>query len=382
MPASDRQHAAATAALLRRLGFRLLDPPAGLAGPSGSSAALEGSAGDPLAVEPPADRVLHLTNGDCVAVPLRESAVGGEVSISADVLHEGPAPAGLSAERWRKVRARYLAESGYEGYDECLRDLAEWDRKIDEARNYDEVVLWFEHDLFDQLNLIRLLALLSERPLVGTRLSLVCIGEYPGIEPFHGLGQLAPEQLAALFEERVPVSRAQIDLAREAWLAFCSSDPSGVEALLARDTGALPFLAGALRRHLEEFPSTLDGLSRTERQSLAAIADEPLTFSALFRAVQGMEERVFQGDLSFLRVLRGLAAGPHPLLKLEPSPSGSLHSQTVTLARMGRQILAGQADWVHVAGIDRWLGGVHLNGLESPWRWNPQRQRLIRGGWR
>jgi hypothetical protein len=379
MPVSDRHHAAATAALLRRLGFRLLEPAAVR---TGQAAAREASTEELLSLEPPADRVLHLTNGDCVAAPLRESTLGGEVSISADVLHEGPAPAGLSAERWRKVRARYLAEGGHVGYDECLQNLADWDRKVDEASNYDEVVLWFEHDLFDQLNLIRLLALLSERPLVGTRLSLVCIGEYPGIEPFHGLGQLAPEQLAALFEERVPVSRAQIEIAREAWLAFCSSDPGGVEALLARETGALPFLAGALRRHLEEFPSTLDGLSRTERQSLAAVAAAPLSFSELFRAVQRLEERVFQGDLSFLRVLRGLAVGPHPLLKLEPSPSGSLHSQTVTLARMGRQVLAGEADWVHVAGIDRWLGGVHLAGLESPWRWNPQRQRLIRASWR
>jgi hypothetical protein len=373
MSVPDRPHAATTAALLRRLGFRLPTPSDVIAAQAAGGAEVE--------LEPAAarTRTLHLTNGDSVAVSLRESTLGGEVSLSADVLHEGPAPAGLSAERWRKVRARYLAESGYQGYDECLRNLADWDRRIDESANYDEVVLWFEHDLFDQLNLIRLLALLSEQPLAGTRLRLVCIGEYPGIEPFHGLGQLSAEQLAALYEEREPVSKAQIALAREAWLAFCSSDPSGVEALLERETGTLPFLEGALRRHLEEFPSTTDGLSRTERQALSALAEDALSFGQLFPKVQKMEERVFQGDDSFLRVLRHLASGPHPLVKIEPSPSGSTHSQTVSLARTGRQVLAGEADWVHVAGIDRWLGGVHLQGRESPWRWHPQRRRLVRG---
>lgn len=377
MSAYDRSHAAATAALLRRIGFRLIDP-VSLVASQVAAREGEGGAGAKL----PSDRLLHLTNGDCVAGTLREAGLGGEVSITADVLHDGPAPAGLSAERWRKVRARYLAESGHRGYDECLRDLAEWDRKVEEAPNYEEVILWFEHDLFDQLNLIRLLTLLSGLPLANTRLSLVCIGEYPGIEPFHGLGQLVAEQLAALFDERSSVTAGEVSLAREAWLAFCSSDPSGLEALLDRNTSALPFLAGALRRHLEEFPSTQGGLSRTERQALLALAGGPLPFSELFPAVQRMEEQVFQGDLSFLGVLRRLASGPHPLVKLEPSASGSLHSQTASLTRTGRQILEGEGDWVHIAGIDRWLGGVHLRGIEAPWRWSPERGRLVRPGWR
>jgi hypothetical protein len=368
---SDRQSNAATAALLRRLGVRSIDPATLIAARPAPAA---GAAAD---VEL-SRRILHLTNGDCAADLLRASGVLGEVSISADALHEGPAPAGLPAERWRKVRARFLAESGYEGYDECLQRLSDWDRKVEEASLYDEVVLWFEHDLFDQLLLIRLLTLLSTQPLAGTRLSLICIGEYPGIEPFHGLGELTPAAMAALYEERLPVRREQTALAREAWLAFCSSDPRALEAILARDTSALPFLAGALRRHLEEYPSTVNGLSRTEQAALAALAAGPLAFGELFRAVQRTEDRLFLGDLSFVRQLRSLAAGPHPLLKLEPAASGGLASLHVALTRSGQQVLSGANDWIFMTGIDRWLGGVHLKGFDSPWRWEPAQQRLLR----
>src|SRR6185436_20006386 len=169
-------------------------------------------------------RLLHITNGTIAAEILHESGVPGRVTITADVLHEGPTPAGLPPERWRKLRARYLAESGYGGYDECLASLTEWDHVLEEHRTVDEMILWFEHDLFDQLLLIRTLDGLASRDLGLTRLALICIGEHPQVKPFHGLGQLTPEQMAALLPGRRTVTREQITLARHAWRAFCAAE--------------------------------------------------------------------------------------------------------------------------------------------------------------
>jgi hypothetical protein len=63
--------------------------------------------------------------------------------------------------------------------------------------------------------------------------------------------------------------------ARAAWTAFRSPDPRNLETV---KIAALPFLAAALRRHLEEFPWTTDGLSRTERQILQGNTDEEPAF--------------------------------------------------------------------------------------------------------
>jgi hypothetical protein len=41
-------------------------------------------------------------------------------------------------------------------------------------------------------------------------------------------------------------------------------------------------------------------------------------------------------------------------------------------------VLAGEADFVTVHGIDRWIGGVHLHGRDVPWRWDEGTQRLVR----
>jgi hypothetical protein len=330
--------------------------------------------------EPAAARRLHVLNGDAAADQLRHSNVQGEITLSADVLHEGPAPAGLLPERWRKVRARYLAECGYGDYDQCLADLTRWDHALESYRSFDEVVIWLEHDLFDQLQLLRLLDWFGSRDDLGglgTRLSLICIGSFPGVEPFHGLGQLSPDQMASLLDQRQPVTEKQIFLARHVWRAFCSPEPIGLEVALRRDTSSLPFLADALQRHLEEFPWTRDGLSRTERQALLGIDSGFDTFESLFRAVQALEARPFQGDSSFLRCLRVLGSSPMPLIRLEPGPGGLIRNLHLSLTGSGREVLEGREDWVHLHGIDRWLGGVHLHGRESPWRWDGDRSRLI-----
>ncbi len=143
--------------------------------------------------------------------------------------------------------------------------MRRWREVIDDDGAYDELVLWYEHDLFDQLNLIQVLSYLAGRGPWPKPVSLICIGSFPGRPRFKGLGELTTTELGPLFDTRQPVSDAQYRLAVQAWAAFRFPEPTAIEALLRTDTSALPYLAAALERHLEEFPSTVDGLSRTER---------------------------------------------------------------------------------------------------------------------
>src|SRR2546425_4236380 len=121
--------------------------------------AVAGARGGPRAQNKKRDGVstLHITNGDCAAGTLRQFLTD-PVSITADVLHEGPAPH-VDLNTWHQLRARSLAQSDQASFEDTRNDLARSDRAIAEADRYDEVVLWFEHDLFDQLLLIRTLDL-------------------------------------------------------------------------------------------------------------------------------------------------------------------------------------------------------------------------------
>ena len=253
--------------------------------------------------------MLHVTNGDSAAVSLRRTGVSGTVVAWQDILHEGPVPSGLALEGMSDVRARFLSSIGAGSFPEVRRNLGDRDAALRAAR---QVVLWFEHDLYDQLQLIQILATLSAQP--ETAAELICIGSFPGVEPFHGLGQLTPVQLASLWPERRRVTQSQLLLGGRAWKAFCSPDPLNLRGLVATDLSELPFLRAAFERHLEDFPSEPDGLSRTDRQLLRVVESGNETFDAIFRAYTALESAPFQGDSVIKHHLDALTQARTPLV--------------------------------------------------------------------
>ena len=47
------------------------------------------------------------------------------------------------------------------------------------------------------------------------------------------------------------------------------------------------------------------------------------------------------------------------------------------LTAAGRRVLQGDADHVALNGIHRWIGGVHLAGPDSPWRWDEGTESIV-----
>jgi hypothetical protein len=295
-----------------------------------------------------------------------------------DVLHEGPVPAGPPA-RVREARTGFLAGCGWGDARAIRASFERRDRHLEEALGDGRpVVLWFEHDLYDQLQLLQILAQAGPEP---DRVELIEVGSFPGRPGFRGLGELTAEELETLWPERRPPTPERLELAVAAWDAFRAPHPRALEALLGRDTTPAPFLAAALRRLLEELPDARTGLSRSERQLLEGLEDGPRTPVELFLRTQDAEEAPFDGDAWVWRRLAGLAGlvarpdgGPLPA----PPPLGdgrTFASTRVALTDTGRAVLAGEADRVELLGIDRWLGGTHLHGSDAP-RWDAAAGRV------
>lgn len=326
-------------------------------------------------------RLLHVANGTMTTRLIEAAGIGGATSIWADPLHEGPVPGGLSDRQLLSVRASHIAGSDDDA--NVVEELARWRSVIAAHSAYDELVLWFEHDLFDQLNLIQLLSYLSACLPPYKPVSLVCIDSFPGRWHFKGLGELEPRDIASLLPARRTVTRAQYGIANAAWLAFRASIPTHLEDFLRGDTSALPYLAPALRRHLQEFPWTLDGLTRTERRLLILAANGPVDIRAAFTRMHDDETVFFIADGSFWSIVRDLASASPPLIEIRPGEEEKKDEDRLTLPRgtmaltdPGRAVLAG-ADRIAVCGIDRWLGGVHVSELTGVWRWDPSGGRLV-----
>ena len=328
--------------------------------------------------------LLHITNGESAGNTLRQTALGGAVLSWQDVLHEGPVPA-LPRQKLLRTRARFLADCGWGSRQALLSALEGRDRQLLEAlRDGLQVVLWFEHDLFDQLQLLDALALAQAERAVP---ELIVIGSFPGRPSFAGLGELTADELETLWPEREPAGAATLAAAADAWAAFQSPEPTGLAEWAGRDAPGLPFLAPALRRLLEELPAPADGLSGTERRALQAVAAGARTPPAAFVGAQRLEEAPFSGDAWFFRALSALGQGETRLLEtddgtpLPPPPPLSDSRQfaglRLRLTTAGERTLRGEADRVELLGLDRWIGGTHVTP-DNPWRWDAAELELVR----
>jgi len=328
--------------------------------------------------------LLHIHNGESTAGTLREFGFPGEHFAVKEVLMCGPTPAGLSQDDWFALRAKFLADEYELELEDAERDLRKQGQVLDRISEHDEVILWFEHDLFCQINLIYFLDWLSQRPSGATRLSLICIGEYTGMDDFRGLGQLTGEQLASLFDGRHEISESESKTAARAWAAYCSSDPRAIANLLDQGTSSMPFLQQALLLHLARFPSVRNGLGRVENRALELISRGPIDFKSLFPMFAETEHLYGLGDSQFWRELIRLSDARNPVINVSGPDdktgafnSNQFHQARLELTETGRAVLAGEQDFLELNLIDYWLGGVHLTD-GNLWRWDEDSGRIDR----
>jgi hypothetical protein len=319
--------------------------------------------------------VLHVTNGDFAADRIAGAGLAGEVLPWRDVLHEGPVPAGIDDADLRARRAGFLGAPEPAAVKRVLRDLEEWDARL-AVPSRDEIVLWFEPDLYDQLQLLQVLERLSRDDLAGIRVTAV--------ESVERMGDLEEWESKELYAARSALPEGARELAAHAWQRFRDPDPTRLEGLAARPHPELPHLQAAIVRHLEELPAVRDGLSRSERQALEALDGGPLPAREAFMAAHhAREEPVFLGDLVFYSYLDRLASGERPLLSVSrPGTRARTLADADAVAELtddGRRVLDGKADWIDLGGSDRWLGGVHLAGRDARWRWDADDRRVRRG---
>ncbi|MBL6453809.1 DUF1835 domain-containing protein [Belnapia sp. T6] len=308
-------------------------------------------------IRPAVTPLLNLRCGDDLRSRLQSAGIAGEYLCFADPVCVGPAQDDGDLMAWLGMRARYVALHASQDPAAVRLRLGREYAALNGLHRREAVWFWFEHDLWDQAALIRILSLLAEKRLLRGKLHLM---PADGERTFP---ELTDAELAAL--QPVPLSDLQIEQAAEAWAAFASPDPRGLDAFSRREL-ALPFLAAALRRHLRDLPWTTDGLGETERRVLRAIAEGAVEEGAVFRILRNSDRVFHVTDLIVREVIGRLRQGPNRLLMrenpLRPTPRGAA-------------VLAGTDRF---RPPPRFHAGAHVLP-DPPWFWDPAQAAAIQG---
>ena len=323
--------------------------------------------------------MLIITNGDSAVEAIKNAGIEAEILPWRDVLHDGPVPSDLNLNEMAAVRARFVADCGWGKYDQILKMFEYQYSKLAIFNHYNELVLWFEHDLYDQLQLIQILDFLAISVRNDTGVTLICKDRF--------VTDGSANELKSDFENRKEITKSQLELGKKAWSVFTSPNPADLETFLSAINISLPFIKESFFRLLEEYPEQNSGLSRNERQILEIIESGLHLPTRIFRASQKCEDPLYLGNWSFWRYMGQMVNCNNPLLRTEKGEpflfppkvenKNQFLLQKLYLTDLGVQVLKDQKNWVSLNGIDKWLGGVHLTP-ENLWWWDQNINCLIK----
>ena len=245
-------------------------------------------------------------------------------------------------------------------------------------------MLWFEHDLYDQLQLLDVLALAHTEEAAP---ELIVIGSFPGKPSFAGLGELTAGELETLWPSRRPAEPAALEAAASAWAAFQAPEPTALAEWATRETTQLPFLGARAAAAARGTARAGDGLSGTERRALAGDRRRrPHTSGRLRRRATTRGRALPRRRLVLPEPSRHSGRDTTRLLETDDGDAASAASpaqrrpalRTPPAATDGnrRTHARGEADRVELLGIDRWIGGTHVTP-DNTWRWDPTELKLV-----
>ena len=304
-------------------------------------------------------KVLNIVNGDVTVEIIKKAHINGDFLPWRDFLHEGAVPQSISIDKLSEIRANFIHEQGFGSLEKIEKEFQERDEILKNYHKYQKIILWFEHDLYDQLQILQILSWFKSNNIENIKLSLICTDNY--------LGECSPDEITKLLGYEETISKEHLELAQKAWFAFTAPTPVAWFKLLDEELHLFPFLKDAITRMLEEYPNTRNGLSRSAHQALLTISRGVENPKEIFQNCQNYEKQKFMGDVIFWKILDEFIENR----VIYSQRNGQILQITV----LGKQVLNGELNYLHIKDIERWIGGTKLSN-DKVWCWNIKKKTI------
>ena len=212
--------------------------------------------------------ILHITNGDSTTNYLKELKIKGDFITWREMLCEGKTEVLVGSEHFWKSRFEFFKHSYKITKQQFIDITLKEYRNLCNQKKQEEIVLWFEHDLFCQINMLAVISWLK-RYRKGRKISLVCSGNVEGSKRLLGLSQLNKEQIQEHYQNKMELSNDDIEYGDYVWQMYCSNNPINLENIYQyQPSFTFQYLTNGLLAHLQRFPSIKNGLNFVENSIL------------------------------------------------------------------------------------------------------------------
>tara|TARA_B110000046_G_scaffold183541_1_gene219842 strand:- start:8114 stop:9058 length:945 start_codon:yes stop_codon:yes gene_type:complete len=251
--------------------------------------------------------VLHITNGDITTNSLKKINFSGSFITWREMLSEGKTTSDIGSESFWKNRFEFLRTSYNISKKNFIDNTLKEYRNLCNEKEQDEIVLWFDQDLFCQINMLAVISWLK-RYRKGYQISLVCSAKLNGSKKNVGLSKLNATQIQQQYKNRIELKQDDIEYADYIWQLYCSDSPLRLETVYKLNSIS-PFkhLAAAIEAHLKRFPSIENGLNKIENRILKTVDNQnfPSKNKLISRLIK--EEKVYGfGDVQYGHHLKSL----------------------------------------------------------------------------
>ena len=136
---------------------------------------------------------------------------------------------------------------------------------------------------------------------------------------------------------------------------------------------------GALLRHLQELPSTLNGLSLTEQLTLEILNEESITAGQLFgKLMRERDPLPWLGDVMYWFILQSMMKASLAVFEISKDDlKKPWHKRLLKITDTGQKVLAETQGWLSLTPPDRWLGGVKIDANHPCWHWDDKTGRPV-----
>lgn len=241
--------------------------------------------------------IYNILNGDALADKFAKTSIRGDIVVVREALIDGNLSGETLNDFW-KTRA------GYIGIDESeyMHRVAGEFEKIAHAPNDSEFNLWFEYDLFCQVNMWFVLSIIKGLK-INKRVFAVYTAHLDRANSrfWNGFGGANADDLTMCLSKRIHLNEGDIQFGYDLWNAYKNNDLDILRRLSMKPSPAFPYVEEAIEAHVDRFPKE-GQKGRPEQVIEDIVAHISTDFDTVFREFWKRESIYGFGDIQVKQI--------------------------------------------------------------------------------